>query len=195
MQHYNKRCKFCGRTYSYQASGYSCLEPNNDENYCPECKSIILDALENQVPKEKRIVPSIKEVKKFSGELLTKMEQLKNEYYDKTKGHISMVGYCSLYYDNIDIYYINGIKYYIAYDNIDDIHYFIDYEYCRFTNEYKEQYIYYNRKNSYLKGINTAKQLSKISYNDFKPLPIEGPAGKLYYFDHFSIKSEREQEK
>ncbi|MDE6284142.1 MAG: hypothetical protein K2M17_00130 [Bacilli bacterium] len=192
MLHYYKRCKFCGKVYSYQASGYGCLEPTNDENYCPECKSIILDALEKQVPKERRLVPSPKEVEKFSDELLTKIEQIKSEYHDKDKGHFRMATFCSLYYDNIEIYKINGIKYYVAYDKIDDIHYFIDYEYCHFTKKYEEPYKYYGDENSYIKGINMAKQLSKISPHEFKPLPLENPLGYLWYFNVFDIKSERE---
>lgn len=49
--HYTKRCWHCKSTYQYQASGEGCHNPINDDTYCPECKSVILEALVN-VPRK-----------------------------------------------------------------------------------------------------------------------------------------------
>ena len=44
------RCAHCGIRYSHQGSGNGCGEPLNDARYCPDCKQVIIDALQN-VPK------------------------------------------------------------------------------------------------------------------------------------------------
>lgn len=50
MRTTRKRCKHCGNEYSYQLSGNGDYQ-YNDEHYCPDCKKVMLDALEN-VPKK-----------------------------------------------------------------------------------------------------------------------------------------------
>jgi hypothetical protein len=52
------RCKHCHIIYEWQASGEYCLDTPkeyNDENYCPECKKAIVDAL-NNIPIKKSLV-------------------------------------------------------------------------------------------------------------------------------------------
>lgn len=43
----NKRCKHCNTIYVYQGSGEGCHNPSNDQNYCVDCKNVILDALKS----------------------------------------------------------------------------------------------------------------------------------------------------
>lgn len=55
MLKYRKRCIHCGTIYSYQASGHDCHREENDAEYCPGCKNILIKALEN-VPVKYRMV-------------------------------------------------------------------------------------------------------------------------------------------
>lgn len=178
------RCCFCGQTYTYLASGDGCLDPTNDRKYCPRCKEIINKALEEQVPKTDRIISCPKEVEKFSDELLNKMLNLKNEYLENRKGFFSSVMSvsCSLQYDNIEIYNIDKKRYYIAYNNdTDDKHYYIDYEYCKATKEFKEIFFNYNdNKNvdTYSKGCNIVKILQNAVC---EKRGLDKPLGKIYF--------------
>ncbi len=40
-----KRCRQCRTGYNYQASGEGCQRAENDEHYCPGCKTKVCDAL------------------------------------------------------------------------------------------------------------------------------------------------------
>ena len=62
MMHYIKRCCHCKSTYTYQASGDGCHKPTNDDTYCPDCKSIILEALMNVPMKFDRVWEETDEV-------------------------------------------------------------------------------------------------------------------------------------
>ena len=45
------RCKHCGKSYGYQSSGEGCFRPENDKDYCPDCKKAVLEAL-SKIPKK-----------------------------------------------------------------------------------------------------------------------------------------------
>lgn len=47
----NKRCVNCGVRYTYQASGYGGLQPNNDPTYCSDCYQVIQVALATVPPR------------------------------------------------------------------------------------------------------------------------------------------------
>lgn len=89
---------------------------------------------------------------------------------------------CSLQYDNIEVYNIDKKRYYIAYNNdTDDKHYYIDYEYCKATKEFKEIFFNYNdNKNvdTYSKGCNIVKSLQNVVYKEQK---LNKPLGKIYF--------------
>lgn len=170
---YTHRCCFCGQPYTYLASGNGCLDPTNDEKYCPRCKEIINKALKKQVPETDKIISCPKEVEKFSDELLNKMLKLKNEYLDKHKGYFSLVMSvsCSLQYDNIEIYN----------NDTTDKHYYIDYEYCKATKEFKEIFFNYNDNknvNTYSKGCNITRLLQNAICKERK---LDKPLGEFYF--------------
>jgi len=51
-----RRCVHCGIRYSHQRSGEGCGNPLNDSYYCPDCKAVILKALET-VPRAVEKIP------------------------------------------------------------------------------------------------------------------------------------------
>ena len=75
------RCEHCQDVYNYQQSGEGCFEKQNDSEYCPVCKLVIIEALE-KVPKKyeavwiKSNIP-LEDVLKFEKEQMDK---------DKTNG-------------------------------------------------------------------------------------------------------------
>lgn len=188
MTHTKKRCYFCGNTYYYQGSGEDCLEPTNDDRYCSSCKAIIDKALEEQVPKENILIFYPKEVENFNEELLKKMKELKSSYEEK-KRNCSISYFCSLDYDNIEIYYIGRYKYYIAYnEDINDKHYFIEYEYCKTTKEYSKPFEYLGNKlnDSYAIGISSFRIMKEFSKIEFSSSKLDKPNG-LDFFEFFDI--------
>ena len=46
-----KRCIHCQTRYLYQSSGYGCGKQENDDQYCSECMTVIIEALSN-IPKK-----------------------------------------------------------------------------------------------------------------------------------------------
>lgn len=62
MKHLFKRCRYCGREYTYQISGFGCHESTNDVDYCPECKAIINKALKEAVPSSTIIKSRMKDI-------------------------------------------------------------------------------------------------------------------------------------
>lgn len=185
MTHQEHRCKFCGKTYFYQASGVGCLASANDEDYCPRCKEIIDKALNENVPEEDRLKHRPKECGKFPQELLEKMENLKSDYYN---GSIRIRKLFSVIdYENIEVYHIGGKIYYILYNDANDKHYFIEYEHCQATGEYKDVYREVGRASAdcYVEGYSTAGKLKKMYSKDKMPSPqkMPEPLGKLYYSD------------
>ena len=50
MRHEVRNCQNCYVSYAYQSSGSGCLATDNDPDFCPRCKSNIVDALA-RVPK------------------------------------------------------------------------------------------------------------------------------------------------
>ena len=57
--HRAKRCAHCSIVYAYQGSGPRCLGAINDGRYCPDCMTVVLEALKtvpNRVEKTKEIV-------------------------------------------------------------------------------------------------------------------------------------------
>lgn len=198
MRYEKKRCKYCGHIYYYQSSGEGCFEPTNDDTYCHRCKAIINKALAEQVPKEDKITHFPKESEKFSDNLLKTFEEIKNDFQPQT-----MFVSCPLEFDNIDIFSYKRNKYYICWnnDNIDDKHYYIDYEYCQSTREYKREYEFLNCRSdihNYSKGCNLYRQmLNFYSQNKINEVKIELPKGKplFYTWDVLdNINSEREDE-
>lgn len=172
---YTHRCHFCGQTYHYHASGDGCLEPTNDEKYCPRCKNIIINSLKEQVPKDDILKPYPKEVDKLSDEILEKMNLLKNKHNCFQTSTL-----CCLDFNNIEIYVIDNVKYYIAYNNINEKHYFIEHEYCCSTKEFKK--IYYRCGKSrisdyFIRGCNLTRMLS----NNIKERKLDEPTGKINF--------------
>lgn len=55
MMHYMKRCRHCNTIYAWQASGDGCFRELNDEDYCPDCKKVIVEALKSVPKKFKKI--------------------------------------------------------------------------------------------------------------------------------------------
>lgn len=41
----DKRCAHCGTVYSFQASGYGCMDDHNNARYCRECAKEVDEAL------------------------------------------------------------------------------------------------------------------------------------------------------
>ena len=192
MTHEKKRCKYCGKIYYYQASGDGCFEPTNDDTYCPRCKEIINKALDTEVLKDDIIIHAPKEVDKFSDELLEKMEIIKNEYVNEHKGNCFIMSVaCSIDYEHIDIFTIDGYKYYIAWnEDINDKHYFQEYEYIAEIKTFIQPYNFIKRNtDTYSIGSCFGRSMRKFfennKFNDnFKLNP---PTGELYFFETFSI--------
>lgn len=47
MIEYYKRCIHCGTKYIYQLSGEGCHEKTNNDNYCPDCMKVVIEALKS----------------------------------------------------------------------------------------------------------------------------------------------------
>lgn len=73
------RCIHCGKTYTYQLSGYPQLNEYNDEHYCPECKKAIMEALSKIPKKFDRKWRSLKD-EEVSDELLSDMNKLLDDW-------------------------------------------------------------------------------------------------------------------
>lgn len=50
MRHEIRRCIHCGRRYAFQSSGDGCMDPFNDERFCPACQTAVREALK-AIPK------------------------------------------------------------------------------------------------------------------------------------------------
>lgn len=78
---YDKFCKNCGAKYWWQASGdYQLDSPKeyNDEEYCPECKKVIIEALAKISKKtELRYV----ECRDYNMKQITEFETIENKKY------------------------------------------------------------------------------------------------------------------
>lgn len=172
-----KRCIYCGNIYSYQASGQGCFEETNDDRYCPRCKKIINEALENNVSKDDIITHKPFQCNKFSNELLQEMDKLKMTI----NSNMIMVN-CMLEYDIIEIYTINNKKYYICYNKgEEEKYYFIEKEYCKYSNIIKNDYIDYNRyspNNSLNYGYNLTRVFKNLKIPERK---LDKPKGDIFY--------------
>lgn len=51
MKHLIKECIQCGTRYTYQASGWSCCDNYNHEDYCPDCWELVSKVLD-RIPKK-----------------------------------------------------------------------------------------------------------------------------------------------
>lgn len=80
MMHYMKRCTHCKTVYAYQASGYGCHDPLNDDEYCPDCKKVIVDALKD-VPK--KFDSTWVETNEVTYDFLKEERRKKEEEYEK----------------------------------------------------------------------------------------------------------------
>lgn len=183
MTHEKKRCNYCGHTYYYQGSGEGCLDKINNDRYCPKCMKIIIDSLDKLVPREDIIIKSEKEIDKetLSDDILSKMKDLKTKYLERTKNlslSTSLGVGSNLDFDKIEIYHINGYKYYICWndDNEEDKHYFQDYEYNPTKKEYIIPYenVSYFVSDSFSKGCNMLHELRNMTCRN-----IEVPFPKL----------------
>lgn len=109
----SKRCAHCHSRYQYIRSGEGCLSSINDDKYCPECKQIILKALEN--------IP-VKIGKKFrqvdNNNLLNELLAYKTRHTNFANVVFCSPEFSDLDYDTI-IYFIWGPNYYAICSNKD----------------------------------------------------------------------------
>lgn len=179
MRTYLCRCKHCGKLYSYQASGDGCFSKFNDENYCSDCQKVIVEALESYLPKSQTIIRQIKEIeyKDIKNHVHT-FKDLKRKY---SEGTLSIVAYVPLPFKFVDIYNLNGYRYYVCWDDdVEKKSYFADYEYDGAKNEFTQLYKHLNSHDGYTKGC--GRPLFSFKAEDIPVRKME-PLGKLYWFD------------
>ena len=136
MIHEIKRCKHCYRQYSYQASGDGCFNPVNDKDYCPECMSVINEALSKIA---KKFEPRFRMVEMGDDFYKNNLLPLKEKYeeYRKKKGYLfeatKLVSCNKKYKDSIiEGYYFNNAEFIV--EKYDDEMYKLidenDFNYC-----------------------------------------------------------------
>lgn len=195
MIHEIKRCKHCYRQYSYQASGDGCFNPVNDKDYCPECMSVINEALSKIT---KKFEPRFRMVEMGDDFYKNNLLPLKEKYeeYRKKKGYLfeatKLVSCNKKYKDSIiEGYYFNNAEF-IVEKYGDEIIINVLSEYDLTNENFTNNTWHVKSDNNFYYATPITHMLEQM--NDIFVNELEKPKGEIFYSDFFKWKVKNDKD-
>lgn len=185
MRTTRKRCKHCGIEYSYQLSGNWDYK-YNDEHYCPDCKKVMLEALEN-VPKKftygwKEIPFNISEkMKNVKQKKLSFLAECKNKNIPVIKKVYSVFFNSKI--SKTEYFVIDNIKYLIQYFYNGEKKMFMWCEKNIDNDEYGKYWVV-NETDLYDVNENFRKETFDITSQH-----LEQPSNKIFFMQPYNNKN------
>lgn len=183
MQTERRRCTHCGSEYSYQISGYGCQYEVNDEDYCPDCKKVILNALSN-VPK--KFTNKWKEIP-YDEKLVQGFNSLKKDEEERDTVLFSVLIGVNLDFDCIELYYYGHKRYALCKNKEDkDWKIFLESEFDLYKNDFTGKVwtdARLRNSDTYRKGCNFLRALENVPAHECKESGISKPLGGVHWQD------------